>query len=284
MTHVAITPKRVHLTRLLALWRSAGWPCHDTVELDLVAAGWVALSHDHQGRQTLQLTAAGIALLAASRQQHQRALSAHDRLAARMANQLCLGGRLVWRELSLRAHVAQAVGLDVDEAPPQDALPLDDLSQPAAAPRSRVPGHWRMARPDVFSVRRTTVEAYLQPVVHEVKVSRADLLSDLRDDGKRAAYQWLSCETHYVMPADVAEPAEIPAPFGVWWLRGDIDHGVLELMRPAQHQPRKLPLAVWLAMAQAAPFQPSVFDEAASAQEALQAVSPPAGAGGTLLE
>ena len=31
--------------------------------------------------------------------------------------------------------------------------------------------------------------AYLQPMVHEVKASRADLLSDLRHDARRQAYQ-----------------------------------------------------------------------------------------------
>lgn len=46
-----------------------------------------------------------------------------------------------------------------------------------------------MARPDVFSVRHTSVEAYLQPVMHEIKVCRADLLSDLRHAVKREAYQ-----------------------------------------------------------------------------------------------
>ena len=43
-----------------------------------------------------------------------------------------------------------------------------------------------MAMPDVFSIRHTTVEAYLEPIVHEVKVQRADLLADLRRATKRA--------------------------------------------------------------------------------------------------
>ena len=89
-----------------------------------------------------------------------------------------------------------------------------------------------MARPDVFSVRRTSVENYLQPMVHEVKVSRADLLSDLRHAAKRESYQWLSCETYYVLPAGVAEPHEIPEAFGVWLLNGPIDSGTLALARP----------------------------------------------------
>jgi hypothetical protein len=37
-----------------------------------------------------------------------------------------------------------------------------------------------MAMPDVYSVRHTTVASYLQPVVHEIKVRRADLLADLK--------------------------------------------------------------------------------------------------------
>jgi hypothetical protein len=112
---------------------------------------------------------------------------------------------------------------------------------------------WRMARPDVFSVRRTSVEDYLQPMVHEVKVSRADLLSDLRHAAKRESYQWLSCETYYVLPAGVAEPHEIPEAFGVWLLNGPIDSGTLDLARPARHVPCKLPFPVWMALAKATP-------------------------------
>ena len=113
-----------------------------------------------------------------------------------------------------------------------------------------------MARPDVFSVRRTSVEDYLQPMVHEVKVSRADLLSDLRHAAKRESYQWLSCETYYVLPADVAEPHEIPEDFGVWLLNGTDRSGTLDLVRPARHVPCKLPFEVWMALAKATPCPP----------------------------
>ena len=41
-------------------------------------------------------------------------------------------------------------------------------------PPHRGKATWRMARPDVYSVRHTTVEDYLQPMVHEVKVSLLD--------------------------------------------------------------------------------------------------------------
>ena len=247
-----IAPRRIHLTRLMSIWRSAGWPCRDAVELDLVAAGWARLVEGANGHETIRLTHAGIRLLAESRQRNRRSLSAHDQLAVRVAAHLMAAGRIVWRELSLRARIT------ANDAPPagtavmtDEALWLDDetISQPPHQGKAS----WRMARPDVFSVRRTSVEDYLQPMVHEVKVSRADLLSDLRHAAKRESYQWLSCETYYVLPAGVAEPHEIPEAFGVWLLNGPIDSGTLDLARPARHVPCKLPFPVWMALAKATP-------------------------------
>lgn len=184
-------PRRIHLTRLMSIWRSAGWPCRDAIELDVVAAGWAALIEDAGGRETIRLTDAGIRLLADARQRNQRSLSAHDQLAARVAAQLMAAGRLVWRELSLRARItthdqplASATWMT------DDSLWLEEDASAQVPPRNHT--GWRMARPDLFSVRRTTVEDYLQPMVHEVKVSRADLLSDLRHAAKRESYQWLS--------------------------------------------------------------------------------------------
>jgi hypothetical protein len=249
-----IPPRRAHLTRLMSIWRSPGWPCHDAIELDLVAAGWARLSQAASGHENIRLTDAGILLLAETRQRNQRSLSVHDRLAERVAECLANAGRIVWRELSLRAQ------FNPHDAPVPDAAPLtgdglwpvdsadEGVPQP---PRGKV--SWRVARPDVFSVRHTSVEDYLQPMVHEVKVSRADLLSDLRHAAKRESYQWLSCETYYVFPAGVAEPEEVPDEFGVWVLNGTIEAGTLDLVRPARHAPCKLPFAVWMALAKAAP-------------------------------
>ncbi len=237
----------------MSIWRSAGWPCRDAVELDLVAAGWAALAPDASGHETIRLTDAGVRLLAEARQRNQRPLSDHDRLAGRVVAHLMASGRIVWRELSLRARITghdsahAAVASTNDDAlwmEDEDAAPLRPMQGSAS---------WRMARPDVYSVRRTSVESYLQPMVHEVKASRADLLSDLRSSAKRESYQWLSCETYYVMPAGVAEPHEIPEAFGVWMLHGPIDTGTLELARPARHTPCPLPFAVWMALAKAAP-------------------------------
>lgn len=277
MTAPALT--RQHRSRLMQLWRSAGWPCKDGLEIDLLAAGLLSQQIE-DGRETLRLTETGIAWLAEARQQGQRQHSGHDRLALKFAERLMDGGRIVWRELSLRAQLEAeaappvalsgsdgsqqdlAPALQAAEAPPPslfgDALP--DSTNAVAARKV-----WRMARPDLFSVRNTSVPAYLQPVVHEVKYSRADLLSDLRHAAKRQAYQWLCSEVYYVFPAHIAKPNEIPLEFGVWVLHGDVADGQFELLRPARHQPCALPFAVWLALAKATPLQ---RDEAA-AEEAL---------------
>jgi hypothetical protein len=255
MDAVPITPRRFHLTRLMSIWRSAGWPCHDAIELDLVAAAWATIVEDARGHETIRLTEAGIRLLAAARQRNQRALSAHDQLAGRVAAQLMAAGRIVWRELSLRARINADLASATDTAPMTDeTLWLDDAPDEASHQlHHQGKASWRMARPDVFSVRRTSVEEYLQPMVHEVKVSRADLLSDLRHAAKRESYQWLSCETYYVLPAGVAEPHEIPEAFGVWLMHGSIDTGTLDLVRPARHTACKLPFSVWMALAKAIP-------------------------------
>ncbi len=274
-------PRRQHLTRLLAIWRSDGWPCRDALEVELLVAGWVEVTCE-AGHDRLRLTEAGLAQLAASRQRNQRAASAHDRLAQRVAEQLHDAGRVVWRELSLRARVevapvpvepTQALDLFPPEpegvaagAPPlaaqppdgptgagERASPLGRLATPSFEPSG---AGWRMARPDVFSVRNTSVEAYLHPVVHEIKVSRADLFADLRHAAKRASYQWLCCECHYVFPAGLAQPEELPPELGVWVWHGDVDSGRLEVLRPARHRPCQLPFPVWLALAKATPWQP----------------------------
>ena len=268
---------RSHRTRLMHIWRSAGWPCKDGIEIDLLAARLVALQARPDGCETLQLTEAGIDFLAEARQRGLRALSGHDRLAQRFAEQhLLAGGRIVWRELSLRAPtvpmpdvalVANAVATEAAAnlaALPTALSAMDslwgdgDLAQGDEAPpvASRPARQsWRMARPDLFSVRNTSVEAYLQPMVHEIKFNRADLLSDLRHAAKRQAYEWLCESCYYVFPAHIAKPEEIPPQFGIWVLHGGVDDGHFELLRPARHAVCKLPFAVWMALCKAAPLR-----------------------------
>lgn len=258
------TLTRFHRARLMQVWRSAGWPCKDAIEIDLLAAGMLVLHQSPDGCETLRLTAEGIRTLAQARQGNARALSAHDRLGQKFAAQLLAAGRIVWRELSLRA-VVEGAGLQAPPAgtavlPAAAATPVP-ASMPLwsetdnTAPARAAANVWRMARPDLFSVRNTSVPTYLQPMVHEVKASRADLLSDLRHDAKRQAYQWLCEECYYVFPAGIAEPDEIPEHFGIWVLHGSVDEGRFELLRPARHSTCTLPFAVWMALCKSTPLR-----------------------------
>jgi hypothetical protein len=210
-----------HRRRLNEVWRSAGWPCRDNVELDLLDAGLLKRLHDADGRETLQLTDAGIAALAQGLRRHRAARDAHEQLVDRVAREMQRAGRIVWLGLSLRVRVGEG-----------DA------------------GAWVMAQPDVYSIRHTTVEAYLEPVAHEVKVHRSDLLADLRRAAKREAYLRSSGECWYVIREGIARPAEIPPECGVLVA---LEGGGFDVARPAPKRAVQLPFATWMALARAAP-------------------------------
>lgn len=211
----------LHRRRLREVWRSAGWPCQDMVEVELLAGGWLERRADDAGRETLRVTDAGIAALAATLQRNRAARDAHEALVGRVAREMQRAGRVVWRGLSLRAKVGEGE---------------------AAA--------WAMAMPDVFSIRHTTVEDYLEPIAHEIKVRRADLLSDLRRPAKGEAYRQLAGECWYVLREGIAEADEVPEAYGVMFAQGD---GALQVARPAPKRAMKLPFASWMALARATP-------------------------------
>lgn len=224
---------RQHARRLREIYRSAGWPARDAIEVDLLAAGLLERVGAPDGRETLRVTDAGIAVLARSLQRNRAAFNEHEALVERVVLEMQRAGRIAWRTLALRARV--------DEA-------------------------WVVARPDVYSVRHTTVEAYLSPVVHEVKVKRADLLADLRLAGKRAAYLQMAGACHYVLAEDIAEADEIPPECGVVVARRlpGGGFGALESLRPAPQRAFGLPFSAWMALARATPAQP-LLDEAQTA-------------------
>lgn len=222
-----------HSRRLREIWRSAGWPCQDLVEVELLAAGLLERVRHPSGHETLRVTDAGVALLAETLQRNRARRDAHETLVERVALEMTRAGRIAWRGLSLRAKV------DVGDA-----------------------SGWAMAMPDVFSIRHTTVEAYLEPIVHEVKVHRSDLLSDLRREAKRAAYLQLSSECWYVIAHGIAKPEEIPPEFGVMATAPDATVTQLDVLRPAPKRPMKMSLPLWMALARATPVEGWRHDEA----------------------
>jgi hypothetical protein len=219
---------KAHARRLREVYRSAGWPCQDPLEIELLAAGLLDRVQASTGHESLRVTDAGVRLLAATLASNRAAMSAHEALVAHVATEMGRAGRIVWRGLGLRAQV-----------------PQDDVAKPL---------RWCIAKPDVFSIRNTSVATYVEPIVHEVKVRRADLLGDLRQPAKRAAYLHLG-ECWYVHGCDakgscIAAPEEVPAECGVLVL----EHGRLAVARAAPRRSRDgLPFNVWMALAKATP-------------------------------
>jgi hypothetical protein len=222
MTTLLITT--VHRRRLRDVYRSAGWPCQDPLEIELLAAGLIERVRSATDHETLRVTDAGIALLAETLRHNRSRRDAHELLVERVAREMTRAGRLAWRGLSLRAKVGEA---------------------------------WTMAMPDVYSIRHTSVEAYLEPVVHEVKVNRSDLLSDLRSPNKRAAYLQLGGECWYVIRAGIAEPEEIPPECGVLVA----SEQSLDVARPAPKRAMTMPFGLWMALARATPLEGWRFED-----------------------
>lgn len=276
-----------HHRRLRAVWRSAGWPFQDLLEVELLAAGLLSRERDAQGRESVRVTDAGVAVLAQTLQNNRAARSEHEALVARVAREMQRAGRVVWRGLSLRARVGEAPAHPVVAGPGlarRLAEPAGDgasggamggatgglidaanqgthdgahdgaaIGLTRAALAAGLEPGWAIAMPDVYSIRHTTVEDYVEPIAHEIKVRRADLLADLRRPAKGEAYRWLSGECWYVIRDGIAQPQEIPEVYGVLLARPD---GALEVARPAPRRGLRLPFAVWMALARASPERP----------------------------
>lgn len=220
---------RTHARRLREIYRSAGWPCQDLLEIELLATGMLQRVAGPAGHETLRVTDAGIAYLAATLLRNRSALSKHETLVEQVAREMVRAGRIAWRGLGLRAQ-----------------LPPDTEGGKA---------RWCVVRPDVFSIRNTTVQEYVDPIVHEIKVHRSDLLGDLRRPEKRAAYLDLGGECWYVLGCDakgrpIGAADEVPAECGVMVMEGQR----LVVARAAPRRVRQsLPLGVWMALAKATP-------------------------------
>lgn len=174
----AAAPSPTHLKRLRDYWRSAGWPVRDNLELDLLLAGLIAVHRDPAGTETMRVTDAGIAALGAKLAANRAALDAHEALVRQVAAQLQRDGWLTYTGRAFRVK-------------PED--------------------RWISVRPDVFALRQTLDERRICPRVYEIKVSRADLKSDLRRAAKRLGYEQVSQQLWYVLPKDVPTAADLDA-------------------------------------------------------------------------
>ncbi len=222
---------RHHVKRLREIYRSAGWPYQDMLEVELIAAGMLERRTEITGHEVVRVTDGGIAYLARSIQKNRSNRAPHEVLVERVAHMLAREGRLVWTNLSLRAQVSVLT---------EDAQVV----------------LWRLCRPDVFSIRNTTVAGYMEPIVHEIKVSRADLLGDLKLKHKRDSYLDVGGQCWYVLGCDgkgrpIGQETDVPEECGVLIAEAE----KLHVARNAAKRPAmELPFAIWMALAKATPF------------------------------
>lgn len=283
MEPILPTLNRRHHQRLREIYRSAGWPCQDSLEVELIATGHVQRQRSAEGHETLRLTDAGIRTLAQAFARNQAARSPHEALVEKVAVAMARAGRLAWRGLALRVPLPRALLQDAPASAtvagePSDAPLQANVFEHEAETLQTTPDHaWCMACPDVFSIRRSTVEAYLEPVVHEIKVSRADLLGDLKRPAKRAAYLAMAGACWYVLGLDargrpVGGPDDVPPECGVMVAREDR----LDVLReaPRRAMPR-LPLHVWMALAQASPVPRDVTLDQSPLRAVPESAIPP---------
>ena len=237
---------RFHAKRLREMYRSAGWPCLDAVEVELIAAGLLERTTELSGHDKVRVSASGIAHLTQCIQGNRQNRSAHELLVERVGQEMLRDGRVVWTGLSLRAGL-----------PAADGRPL----------------RWKMCRPDVFSIRNTTVASYVEPIVHEIKVSRADLLGDLKSEDKRTAYLDVGGQCWYVLGCDrrgraIGQADDVPPECGVLIAEPDRLHVA---RNAAKTTARDLPFAIWMALAKAVPLNAG---DAMTALQGAQGVLP----------
>ena len=235
---------RYHATRLREVYRSAGWPFQDTVEIELIAAGLLERAQETSGHDRIRVTSLGMAYLAQCIKKNRHNRSAHELLVDRIAQSMLRDGRIVWTNLALRAK-----------------LP----AQADAKPR------WKICKPDVFSIRNTSVSSYVEPIVHEIKVSRADLLGDLKRKDKRDSYIDVGGQCWYVLGCNskgnpIGQADDVPPECGVMIAEPDRMHVA---RNAAKKSAPELPFAIWMALAKATPRQLSEVESANGAAQAL---------------
>lgn len=206
---------RIHFRRLRHYWLGKGMPgggasLADGVDLDLAAAGLI-MRREVLGGVFFVPTQEGERELHAEKQREIARRAPHHELASRLALYLQNKGRVTWENIELRV----------------------DLNA----------GKRQLIRPDVFSLAATYNEKNMAPCVHEVKVSRADFLSDVATPEKRSGYLAVAESVFYVAPAGIIESAEVPDECGLVIEHG---HGEFEQVKRAKKQPVRLSHSTWM--------------------------------------
>jgi len=176
---------RKHYTRLRWYFRAPDGAASraDNDDLDLAALGLIERREYVGGSVYFRITQAGQQALAEENAREIERRSPHHELAQRLAEWLRGQGRITWENIELLIYLES--------------------------------GGKQAVRPDVFSLMTTLNPEKISPVVHEVKVSRADFLADLAKPEKRTGYAKIAEAVYYVAPAGIIYSSDIPPGCGL---------------------------------------------------------------------
>jgi hypothetical protein len=178
--------------------------------LELAAAGLLQLK-EAVGPLQLMITQAGITEILAETERERQRAAPHNDFASRLAEWQRTDGRMTWENREFRV-----------------AWP---------------DGSRKAFRPDLYSIKATLDEAKINPLVFEVKASRADFLADVARPEKRAGYLAIAESMYYAAPAGLIMPGEVPAECG---LVVEVSLGRFEVVKRVKRRPVVLPASVYL--------------------------------------
>lgn len=189
----------------------------DPTDLELLDAGFLVRSEPRVFSHRMAhyaITPRGEAMAVALLRRQQRLLAPHHQLASTLAHWLVRQGRMTWENSAFSAMGPQG--------------PCE-------------------VRPDVFSLLATLNPGRMEPMVHEVKISRADFLADITVPEKRAAYFSLAPRVVYATPAGLLKEGEVPPECG--WLEQDGEEWRLRQRARKNTSWKPWDGRVWLALA-----------------------------------
>lgn len=188
----SILTKR-HYTRLRHYFKShrAGTMC-DNLDLDLVGLGLVTRKESY-GNITFVITDEGEKELYREKQREIARRSPHHDLGSRLSTYLRSKTKITWENIEFKIETFDKNGVR----------------------------NLYVARPDVFSLNLTYNEEKISPTVYEVKVNRADFLTDLKKPEKRGAYQEICECMYYVCKEGLIKIEEVPIECGLIYEMAD---------------------------------------------------------------
>lgn len=89
-----------------------------------------------------------------------------------------------------------------------------------------------VSRPDVLTMKKTLNTKYMCPTAFEVKHSRADFLSDIKNENKRKSYLEIADKLYYVCPEDLIKKEEMPDGCGLIY---QMKNGKFKMIKSAKN-------------------------------------------------